>query len=54
LFDLEKDPGETRNLLGGLPAGKLRDPIGDRLGSLSDLRISVGGKTVSLETAVRS
>lgn len=54
LFDLEKDPGEACNLLRDLPGDKMRDAIGDRLGSLSDLEISVGGKTVTLQTVVAS
>jgi len=54
LFDLENDPGETRNLLRDLPAHEIRAAIGDRLGSLSDLEVSVGGKTITLETAVGS
>jgi hypothetical protein len=54
LFDLENDPGETRNLLRDLPADEIRDAIGDRFGSLSELEISVGRKTITLETAVGS
>jgi|RhiMetdeSRZDD1v2_1073273.scaffolds.fasta_scaffold04212_8 hypothetical protein len=54
LFDLEKDPGETHNLLRDLPGDRLRDPIGDRLGGLSDLEITVGGQRVALEASLPS
>jgi hypothetical protein len=54
LFDLEKDPGETRNLLRDLAADRLREPIGDRVGGLSDLEVTVGGQRVALETALPS
>ncbi len=54
LFDLEKDPGETRNLLRDLPGDRLRDPIADRIGGLSDLEVTVGGQRVALEASLPS
>jgi arylsulfatase A-like enzyme len=54
LFDLENDPGETRNLLRDLPRDRIREPIGDRIGGLSDLQVSAGRKTATLEAALGS
>ncbi len=54
LFDLEKDPGETRNLLRDLSIDRLRESIGDGVGGLNDLAVTVGGQRVALEAALPS
>jgi len=51
LYDLENDPAENHNLLADLPKAELRDAVGQRLGSLGDLDVVVGGKRLTLEAA---
>ena len=53
MFDLERDPGERRNLLAGLRRAELREAIGDRVGSPAELEISVGGRRVPVEDGYR-
>ncbi len=53
LFDLEKDPLESRNLLASLSGENLRVQIADRIGDLSEIEIEIIGKKLALETAVK-
>jgi hypothetical protein len=54
LFDLENDPAEAHNLLGDLPRDKLRDSIGDRIGRLNDVEVTIRGKRVPFESNLLS
>ncbi|MGH7311496.1 MAG: hypothetical protein ACREK6_22665, partial [Candidatus Rokuibacteriota bacterium] len=51
---LEADPGESRNLLSGIPRDALPAAIGDRLGDLTHMVVEIVGKQIALATAVHT
>jgi hypothetical protein len=53
LFDLERDPGESTNLLSGSLPKDLHEHIGDRLGQPQAMAIDLMGKKFSLEEAIQ-